>query len=179
MSGVSSSAIPLVIPSLAASTSSPSRPGLASPSWRTRGSVGRNMFSANQWMSSGWQASTGELVVGRRTPVRLTWVPTTLFTSVDLPGAGRADQGHEQRRGRLADPGQQVVVDLAEQLGALGGDLVGAGDVEHERDGGDPLVQVQQGRLEQPGVHPDPGPLPLARLHRARPRGYAGLVPGS
>ncbi len=85
MSGVSSSAIPLVIPSLAASTSSPSRPGLARPSWRTRGSVGRNMFSANQWMSSGWQARTGELVVGRLTPVWLTWVPTMLFTSVDLP----------------------------------------------------------------------------------------------
>jgi hypothetical protein len=43
------------------------------------------MFSANQCMSSGWQASTGELVVGRRTPVWLTWVPTMLFTSVDLP----------------------------------------------------------------------------------------------
>ena len=75
----------MVIPSLAASTSRPSRPGLARPSWRTRGSVGRNMFSANQPMSSGWQASTGEFVVGLLTPVRLTWVPTMLFTSVDLP----------------------------------------------------------------------------------------------
>jgi hypothetical protein len=73
------------MPSLAASTSSPSRPGLARPSWRTRGSVGRNMFSANQWMSSGWQARTGELVVGRLTPVWLTCVPTMLLTSVDFP----------------------------------------------------------------------------------------------
>ena len=85
MSGVSSSATPLGMPSFAASTSSPSRPDRASPSWRTRGTVGRNTFSANQSTSSGWQASTGLLVVGRRMPVLLTWTPTMLLTSVDLP----------------------------------------------------------------------------------------------
>ena len=85
MSGVSSSAMPRGMPSLAASTSSPSRPGRARPSCLTRGSVGRKLFSANQSMSSGWQASTGLFVVGRRTPVALTGAPTMLFTSVDLP----------------------------------------------------------------------------------------------
>ena len=85
MSGVSSSAMPRGMPSLAARTSRPSRPGRASPSCLTRGSVGRKLFSANQSMSSGWQASTGLLVVGRRTPVALTREPTMLFTSVDLP----------------------------------------------------------------------------------------------
>ena len=85
MSGVSSSATPLGMPSLAASTSRPSLPDRASPSWRTRGTVGRKTFSANQPTSSGWQASTGLLVVGRRMPVMLTWAPTMLLTSVDLP----------------------------------------------------------------------------------------------
>ena len=85
MSGVSSSAMPRGMPSLAASTSSPSRPGLARPSCLTRGRVGRKLFSANQSISSGWQASTGLFVVGRRTPVALTCAPTMLFTSVDLP----------------------------------------------------------------------------------------------
>ena len=47
--------------------------------------MGRKLFSANQSMSSGWQARTGLLVVGRRTPVALTWAPTTLFTRVDFP----------------------------------------------------------------------------------------------
>ena len=85
MSGVSSSAMPRGMPSLAASTSRPSRPGRASPSCLTRGSVGRKLFSANQSMSSGWQARTGLLVVGRRTPVVLTCAPTMLFTRVDFP----------------------------------------------------------------------------------------------
>ena len=85
MSGVSSRATPSGMPSFSASTSSPSRPGMARPCCRTRGSVGRKTFSANHLASLGWQASTGLLVVGLRVPVLLTWVPTRLFTSVDLP----------------------------------------------------------------------------------------------
>ena len=73
------------MPSLEASTSRPSRPGMARPSCRTRGRVGRKTFSANQSASSGWQASTGLLVVGRRMPVALTGWPTMLLTRVDLP----------------------------------------------------------------------------------------------
>ena len=106
MSGVSSSAMPLGMPSLAARTSRPSRPGRARPSCLTRGSVGRKLFSANQSMSSGWQASTGLLVVGRRTPVALTRVPTMLFTSVDFPApveptsATRTGAADRRTRGR-------------------------------------------------------------------------------
>ena len=111
-------------------------------------------------MSSGWQASTGR-VGGGPPDARLADLGADdAVHQRRLAGAGRADERHEQRRGRLADPGQQVVVDLAEQLGAFGGDLFGAGDVEHERNGGDPLAQVQQGRFEQARVNPDPRPLP-------------------
>jgi hypothetical protein len=78
-----------------------------------------------------------------------------------LARPGRTHQRHEERRRGLTNPGQQVVVDLAEQFGALSRDLFRTGDVEHQRDGGDPLVQVQQGRLKEPGVHPDPGMLPF------------------
>ena len=73
------------MPSVAASTSSPSRPGRARPSWRTRGRLGRKLFSANHSTSSGWQASTGLFVVGRRTPVALTGIPTMLLIRVDFP----------------------------------------------------------------------------------------------
>ena len=39
----------------------------------------------NQAASEGWWMSTGERVVGRRTPGRVTSRPTTELTSVDLP----------------------------------------------------------------------------------------------
>ena len=163
---------PWTCPRLAASTSSPSRPGRARPSCRTRGSVGRNMFSANQWMSSGWQASTGR--VGGRPPYpgRADLRADDAVDQGGLAGPGGADQGHQQRRGGPPHPGQQVVVDLAEQLAPFGGDLVGAGDVKDQRDGRDPLAQVQQGRLEQPGVDPD-----LAAAASVRPDD-ARFIPG-
>ena len=72
-----------------------------------------------------------------------------------LPGAGGADQGDEHRRGGAAHPGQQVVVDLAEELAAFDLDLGGTGDLEDERDGGDPLPEVEQGGFEQACVDPD------------------------
>ena len=81
-----------------------------------------------------------------------------------LPGARGADQGDEHRRGGTTHPGQQVVVDLIEELAAFGLDLGGTGDLEDERDSGDPLPEVEQGGLEQARIDPDvrlsggPGP---------------------
>ena len=74
-----------------------------------------------------------------------------------LPGTCGADQGYQHGRGGPADPGQQVVVDLAEKLGAFGLHLGRTVDLEHQRHGRDPLAQVEQSRLEQPRVHPHVG----------------------
>ena len=74
-----------------------------------------------------------------------------------LAGAGRADQGHQHRRGGPADPGQQVVIDLAEQLGAFGLHPGGIGDLEHQGHRGDPFAQVEQSGFEQARVDPDMG----------------------
>src|SRR5581483_9804039 len=72
-----------------------------------------------------------------------------------LARAGGADERDQDGRGGPADPRQQVVVNLAEELGAFGLDLVGAVDLEDERDGGDPLSEVEQGGLEKARVHAD------------------------
>ena len=88
-----------------------------------------------------------------------------------LARAGGADQGDQDGRRGLPDPGQQVVIDLAEQLGAFGLDLGGTGDLEDQRDGGDPLPEVEQGRLEQAGVHPGVS----LRLGSRELRGSGGL----
>ena len=163
------------MPSLAASTSRPSRPGRARPSCRTRGRVGRKLFSANQSIVVG--------VAGQHRAVRRRAAhagrahlrPDDAVHQRGLPGAGGADQGDEDRRGGPAHPGQQVVVDLAEELAAFGLGLGGTGDLEDERDRGDPLPEVEQGGLEQARVNPDvrlsggPGP------DRGDGRGVNGL----
>ena len=177
MSGVSSRATPLGMPSLAASTRSPSRPDRASPSWRTRGTVGRNTFSANQSASSGWQASTGLFVVGRRIPVALTWAPDDAVDQRRLARAGRAHQRDQDGGLGLADPGQEIVVDLAEQLAPLrpgGFRALGLIDQVHVHD---PAPEREQGRLELPGIDPAMPP-PLRRPPELRVRAAAGPEPG-
>jgi hypothetical protein len=84
-----------------------------------------------------------------------------------LARAGGPDQGHQQRRAGLAHPGQQVVVDLAEQLDPLGPGGLGAGGLEDQADVHDPAAQFEQGRFEQPGIDP------------AVPPGLRRLGPGS
>ena len=84
MSGESSSASPGL--SAAVGTSWIARPAASAEAAPvTRASPGRIRSSSNQRTSSGWQASTGNRVVGRRTPPGLTIEPIRLFTSVDLP----------------------------------------------------------------------------------------------
>ncbi len=87
-----------------------------------------------------------------------------------LAGACRADERDQDRRRALADPRQQVVVDLAEQLGAFRLHVGGTREVKDQRNGGDPLPEVEQGSLKQPRVHPDPRLMPGA--------GHAWLIPG-
>ncbi|MFC6899016.1 hypothetical protein ACFQGX_27255 [Nonomuraea dietziae] len=50
-----------------------------------RSSPPSRSLPANQPLSSGWQARTGMPVVGRRTPVRLTFFSARVLTNVDLP----------------------------------------------------------------------------------------------
>ena len=84
MSGASSRAMPAG--SVVDSTSRTVPDWLSPVSWPvTRASPGRMRASANQCRSSGWCTSTGEVVVGRSTPDRLTSAPTTELTRVDLP----------------------------------------------------------------------------------------------
>src|SRR5207253_11414249 len=97
-------------------------------------------------------------------------------------GTRGADQGDQDRRGGAAHPGQQVIVDLAEELAAFGLDRGGTGDLQDQGDGGDPLPDVEQGRLEQarvdPGVTLGGGPgfrVPGRGGHR---RGRGGGRPG-
>ena len=101
-----------------------------------------------------------------------------------LPRPGGADQRHQHGGGGPADPGQQVVIDLAEQLGAFGLYLGGTRDLEHQRDGRDSLAQVEQRGLEQARVHSHVG-LGGDRGRRALPdgghrgrRGRRGLLGG-
>ncbi len=89
MSGASSSASPGGSASLAASRtavmrrSSPRSGSGSSPVTRTSEASTRSPSKAAA--SSGWCTSTGERVVGRSTPLRLTVAPSTELTSVDLP----------------------------------------------------------------------------------------------
>ena len=46
---------------------------------------GSTLSERNQATSSGWQMSTGDLVVGRSTPGRVTSARSSELTSVDLP----------------------------------------------------------------------------------------------
>ena len=58
-----------------------------------------------------------------------------------LAGAGRAADDGEQRGVEAAQPGQQVVVELADELGAGLARSFGARDVEREAGGGGGLAQ--------------------------------------
>ena len=84
MSGASSRAMP---GGRVLDSTSRTVPAWLSPvSWPvTRARPGRMRASANQCRSSGWCTSTGEVVVGRSTPGRLTRAPTTELTNVDFP----------------------------------------------------------------------------------------------
>ena len=53
--------------------------------WSTRLRSGSSRSWPNHLPSSGWCARTGERVVGRSTPEVVTWCPTRVLTSVDLP----------------------------------------------------------------------------------------------
>lgn len=55
-------------------------------------------------------------VVGRSTPASLTRRPTSELTSVDLPAAGGSADDREEGSLGVLEPGQQVVVELCEQL---------------------------------------------------------------
>ena len=50
-----------------------------------RARPGRMRWPENHAASDGWCTSTGERVVGRRTPESETSLPTTELTRVDLP----------------------------------------------------------------------------------------------
>ena len=62
-----------------------------SPGWSCgavpvlRARPGRIRAPVNQRSSAGWWTSTGERVVGRSTPLRVTFCPTRELTRVDLP----------------------------------------------------------------------------------------------
>ena len=68
---------------------------------------------------------------------------------------GRADQGDQDRGPRFAQPRQQVVVDLAEQLAPLRAGLLDSGGFQRQLGGDDRLAQREDRGLDQLGVHPD------------------------
>lgn len=152
-------------------TSRPGQPFLAHPGQRRQEHVLREPvdivgMAGEDRRVGGWPPDPGQADLGADDAV----------DQRRLARPGRADQGDQERCGGLADTGQQVVVNLAEQLDALGGDLIGTRNVEDQWDGGDPLVQVEQGRFEKPGVDPDPRPLPLSFGYA--PGGTGGRVLG-
>ncbi len=84
---------------------------------------------------------------------------------------GRADQGHQDRGAGFAQPRQEVVVDLAEQLVPLLPRLLHTGCFQRQRGRDDGLAQREDRRLDEPGVHPDVrlDLLVLGRLLALRP----------
>jgi hypothetical protein len=68
---------------------------------------------------------------------------------------GRADQSDQDRGARFAQPRQQVVVDLAEQLAPLRAGLLGSGGLQRQLGGDDRLAQREDRGLDQLGVHTD------------------------
>ena len=128
MSGESSSASPGGSEVVATSWSVPAAP--APP--LIRASPGRTRSPSNAGTSSGLQASTGARVVGRSTPAGLMIEPTRLLTSVDLPAPVEPADDDQRRRVEPAQPRQDVVVDLRDQVVADSPCLVGAGNVELE-----------------------------------------------
>ncbi len=129
------------------------RTGPALPGGRGAGWAGRRSPRTSP-PRSGWQASTGLLVVGRRIPVALTWAPTMLFTSVDLPAPVEPTRATRIGASDWRIRGQQVVIDLAEQLAPLGPGGLGALGLVDQVHVHDPAPQREQGRLELPGIDP-------------------------
>src|SRR5262245_12982834 len=72
-----------------------------------------------------------------------------------LARSGRADQGHQDRGTGLAQPRQEVVADLAEQVAPLLPRLLHPRNLQRQRGRDDGLAQREDRRLEEPGIHPD------------------------
>ena len=129
MSGESSSASPgcsaVVGTSLNVPSAAPEAPVV-------RASLGKIRWSSNQRTSSGWQASTGARVVGRRTPAGLTSVPTRLFRIVDLPAPVEPPTTIKSGRVHLPEPRQEIVVDLGDGVVARPPSLARAVQLERE-----------------------------------------------
>ena len=90
------------------------RPGAARPTGdarQVRAAPGRRRTRRRRRAA---QTSTGERVVGRSTPAVVTGAPDEAVDERGLAGAGGAADDGEQRGAQVAQPGQQVVVDLVD-----------------------------------------------------------------
>ena len=111
--------------------------------------------SANQCRSSGWCTSTGEVVVGRSTPERLTCGTDDGVDQGRLARAGGPADDGEQRGVDGPQARQHVVVELLEELAAGGLGRGAAGHVERQPRPLDGVAQTLDGgdqRLHVP-VH--------------------------
>ena len=98
-----------------------------------RASPGRIRVPLNQPASAGWWTSTGERVVGRSTPLRVTVSRTRELTSVDLPAPVEPPTTASSGASSASSRGQDVVVQLFQQRGLRAPGGLGPGQVERQR----------------------------------------------
>src|SRR6266702_3649434 len=152
MSGVSSSAMPRGIPSLVASTSSPSRPGLALLPYSRQRRQEDVLREPSDVLGMAGEHGT---VRGRPANARGAHLaPGDAVQQRGLARAGRPDHGDEDRRARLPQPREQVVVDLADQSLALSPGRLDPPEVEQQLRPADRVAQFEQRGLELARVDP-------------------------